>query len=159
MVLLAAGKALMIKDMSNNLYLFIKETFSSCKSFEACEGPSGQKSDGQSPEKSVHIRVLPPSARRLRNKLRHQSGKNLHYRLPYTFYIFYIPKLSKREVISTFSSPAEEKHDGISYTQTVERLLENGGFADAADNHKCTPLSRAAASGHILNNADPSSEA
>lgn len=77
-VVLAAGKALMTKDMSNNL-------FSSCKSFGALHVKVHLG------EKSVHIHVLPPSARRLRNNLRHQSGRNNHYRLPYNFYIFYIP--------------------------------------------------------------------
>lgn len=38
---------------------------------------------------------------------------------------------------------AEPARNG--YTKTVDRLLENGGFADAADNHKRTPLSWAAA--------------
>lgn len=51
------------------------------------------------------------------------------------------------------------------HTLTVDHVLENGGFADAADIKKRTPLSWTAASGHIstsqlllIKNADPDSQ-
>lgn len=108
-VLLAARKALMIKDMSNNLYLFIKEDFSSCKSFEA-----------------LHVKVylgrkaMPKRPKNLSKyaSFRHQPGDSgtifaiSPEKINTTGCLtFYIPKVSKREVNCTFSGPAEQKHD------------------------------------------------